>query len=151
MLFESGAIVLHIGATLRDVAARPIRRDARAGTAWDVRGAEHDRAARSRISAGHRSLLLATRSGRNSVGRAAEEAAKGRLADLAAALDGREYLEGHFTAGDLLMTTVLRILRHTDLVARSRPLAAYQTRCEARPAFPTRARRADGGIHRPNP
>jgi glutathione S-transferase len=34
-----------------------------------------------------------------------------------------------------MMTTVLRILRHTDLVAAEPKLKAYQARCEARPAF----------------
>ena len=43
--------------------------------------------------------------------------------------------EDRFTAGDLMMTSVLRILRHTDLVAAEPNLAAYQARCEARPAF----------------
>ena len=33
------------------------------------------------------------------------------------------------------MTTVLRILRHTDLLEEEPVLAAYQQRCEARPAF----------------
>jgi glutathione S-transferase len=33
------------------------------------------------------------------------------------------------------MTTVLRILRHAELVAAEPALAAYQVRCEARPAF----------------
>ena len=33
------------------------------------------------------------------------------------------------------MTTVLRIVRHTDLVKNMPVLAAYQARCEARPAF----------------
>ena len=33
------------------------------------------------------------------------------------------------------MTTVLRILRHTDLVAQMPVLEAYRLRCEARPAF----------------
>jgi glutathione S-transferase len=33
------------------------------------------------------------------------------------------------------MTTVLRILRHTDLVAKYPPLESYVRRCEARPAF----------------
>jgi glutathione S-transferase len=31
-------------------------------------------------------------------------------------LGGRDYLEDRFTAGDLLMTTVSRMLRHTDIV-----------------------------------
>jgi glutathione S-transferase len=33
------------------------------------------------------------------------------------------------------MTTVLRILRHTDIVSGRPALQAYQQRCEARPAF----------------
>ena len=33
------------------------------------------------------------------------------------------------------MTSVLRILRHTDLVDEQPVLVAYQQRCEARPAF----------------
>jgi len=58
-----------------------------------------------------------------------------RLDELAARLAGREYLEDVFTAGDLLMSTVLRILRHTKLVTDMPTLGAYQRRCEARPAF----------------
>jgi glutathione S-transferase len=58
-----------------------------------------------------------------------------RLTALADWLNGRDYLEDRFTAGDLLMTTVLRILRTTDLVSRIPGLEAYQRRCEARPAF----------------
>ena len=34
-----------------------------------------------------------------------------------------------------MMTTVLRILRHTDLLDAQPRLKAYQERCEARPAF----------------
>ncbi|MFZ0268805.1 glutathione S-transferase family protein [Caulobacter sp.] len=59
-----------------------------------------------------------------------------RLQGLAAWLEGREYLEGErFTAADLMMTTVLRIPRHTDLIASMPVLDAYVRRCEARPAF----------------
>jgi glutathione S-transferase len=35
----------------------------------------------------------------------------------------------------LVASAVLRILRHTDLVAAEPRLAAYQARCEVRPAF----------------
>ena len=66
---------------------------------------------------------------------AAVEAVKARLADLSRCLDGRPYLEDRFSAGDLMMTTVLRILRHTDLVGEIPALEAYRLRCEARPAF----------------
>ena len=58
-----------------------------------------------------------------------------RLGALEDWLDGHDYLEDRFTAGDLLMTTVLRFLRHTNIVAGRPALKAYQERCEARPAF----------------
>lgn len=58
-----------------------------------------------------------------------------RLGHLATALGDRDYLEGRFTAGDLLMASALRSLDHTDLLAAHPPLAAYQQRCLARPAF----------------
>jgi glutathione S-transferase len=50
-------------------------------------------------------------------------------------LGDKEWLEGRFTIGDLLMITVLRFLRHTELVAEFPNLAAYLKRGEARPAF----------------
>ena len=65
----------------------------------------------------------------------AVEAVQKRLQDLAAWLGDRNYLEDRFTAADLLMTTVLRILRHTDIVAQIPVLENYRLRCEARPAF----------------
>ena len=63
------------------------------------------------------------------------EKVQNRLAALEDWLGGRDYLEDRFTAGDLLMTTVLRILRHTDIVSGRPALKAYQECCEARPAF----------------
>jgi glutathione S-transferase len=65
----------------------------------------------------------------------AAEAVQRRLAVLETWLGDRDYLEDRFTAGDLMMTTVLRILRHTDIVSDRPALKAYQGRCEARPAF----------------
>ena len=51
-------------------------------------------------------------------------------------LGDKPYLDGdRFTAGDLMMATVLRILKHTDIVQRDARLAAYVERCTARPAF----------------
>ena len=59
-----------------------------------------------------------------------------RLDDVASFLGDREHLvAGRFTAADLLMTTVLRILRNTDLVASRPTLDAYRKRNEERPAF----------------
>jgi glutathione S-transferase len=58
-----------------------------------------------------------------------------RLAELATALGDKPYLAGEFSAADIVMAHVLRILRHTQLVEEQPLLAAYKARCEARPAF----------------
>ena len=61
--------------------------------------------------------------------------AQRRLTALSDWLDGRDYLDGRFTVADLLMTTVLRIPRDTDVIAQMPVLRAYRLRCETRPAF----------------
>lgn len=66
---------------------------------------------------------------------AAVEAVQRRLAELASRASRHEYLVGAFSAADILMTTVLRILRHTQLLEEQPVLVAYKKRCEARPAF----------------
>ena len=65
----------------------------------------------------------------------AEEFARLKLKRVADWLGDKEWLEDRFSIGDLLMTTSLRFLRHTDLVAEQPNLAAYLKRGEARPAF----------------
>ena len=65
----------------------------------------------------------------------AEKDVKRRLGELAVRLGEREYLDDRFSAGDLVMATVLKISRNTDLVAGEPNLLAYQKRCEARPAY----------------
>lgn len=64
----------------------------------------------------------------------AVDAVRKRLGELAGCLE-EDYLAGPFSAADILMCSVLRILRHTELVAEQPVLHAYQQRCEARPAF----------------
>jgi glutathione S-transferase len=65
----------------------------------------------------------------------AEDFVKLKLKRLSDWLGDKEWLEGRFTIGDLVMVTVLRFLRHTDLVDQFPNLAAYVKRGEARPAF----------------
>jgi len=78
----------------------------------------------------------------------AREFAANRLRGLANALGDKAYLDGdRFTAGDLLMSTILRIL--PDLVTDDR-LKAYVERCTARPAF-RRALDAQLADFRPDP
>jgi glutathione S-transferase len=64
-----------------------------------------------------------------------EKMVRQRLGELADAMQGSDYLEDRFTAGDLMMSAVLRILRHTEILKDFPSLAAYRARCEARPAF----------------
>jgi glutathione S-transferase len=58
-----------------------------------------------------------------------------RLDELAAWLGTADWLEGAFSAGDLLMVQVLRRLRSSDLLDATPNLSAYIDRAEARPAF----------------
>lgn len=58
-----------------------------------------------------------------------------RLSELAAALGDRDWLEDGFTAGDLMMVSVLRRLKTSGLLSRFPALEAYVARGEARPAF----------------
>lgn len=63
------------------------------------------------------------------------EALRNRLGRLSDALGRKDYFEDRFTVADLIMTTLLRELRATDLVAGYPNLAKFQARCEARPPF----------------
>lgn len=59
-----------------------------------------------------------------------------RLGDLQTALGDRHWFANdRFSAADILMTHVLRDLRHTDIVADFPALADYVARAEGRPAF----------------
>ncbi len=58
-----------------------------------------------------------------------------RLAQLDTALGDKNYLEGGFTAADILMGTVLRDIASRGALEAFPNLGAYRQRCEARPAF----------------
>lgn len=58
-----------------------------------------------------------------------------RLTSLENWMANRDYLEGTFTVGDLMMVSVLRILRHTAILEKFPKLTAYKARVESRPAF----------------
>jgi glutathione S-transferase len=63
-----------------------------------------------------------------------EDRVRARLGELSNALGDAEWLDGAFSAGDLLMVTVLRRLQGFG-VERHPNLAAYIARAEARPAY----------------
>jgi glutathione S-transferase len=58
-----------------------------------------------------------------------------RLSDLSHRLGDAEWLDGDFRAGDLLMVTVLRRLEGSELLAKYPNLVAYVERATARPAY----------------
>jgi glutathione S-transferase len=132
VLFETGAIVLHIAE--RSTLLLPPDPSARArATSWMF--AALNSVEPSIMSLIQIDLRFAGDAAATQVREAAVDAVKSRLESVAAWLGERDYLEDRFTAGDLLMVTVLRILRHTDMVTTMPALAAYQERCETRPAF----------------
>jgi glutathione S-transferase len=131
-LFESGAILLHVGER-SDVLLPDDPGERARAVAWvfaALNTIEPQVQGLATIDLFHADTAWAKERRPGVV-----EMVEKRLSDLAHWLDGRDHLEGRFTAGDLMMTTVLRILRHTDLVSGNAVLRAYQERCEARPAF----------------
>jgi len=66
----------------------------------------------------------------------ATERLRDRLGNLSKALGDKTWIVGvQFSAADLILISVLRQLRDTDLVTEHPNLAAYVARGEARPAF----------------
>jgi glutathione S-transferase len=64
-----------------------------------------------------------------------EDRVRARLGELSNWLGGADWLDGVFSAGDLLMVTVLRRLDGSGLVEKYPNLTAYVARGEARPAY----------------
>lgn len=132
VLFESGAIVLHIAE--RAKALMPHDAAGRARTrAWAFAALNSLEPTIGKLV--DIDLFHAGEAWTEQARPGVEREVRERLARLAVWLDGRDYLEEHFSAGDLLMTTVLQILRDTDLVAEVPVLDAYQRRCEERPGY----------------
>jgi glutathione S-transferase len=133
VLFETGAILLHIGERCEALLPKEPAARARA-TQWVIaalNSIEPFIMDVARIDAFYADQDWAKQRRPGAVA-----FAQRRLAGLSKALGDKPYLDGErFTAGDLMMTTVLRILKHTDIVTSDTRLAAYMRRCSARPAF----------------
>jgi glutathione S-transferase len=137
-LFESGAIVLHIaecfGAERHPGVLLPADADGRArAIMWmfaALNTVEPPVFDRSLVQ------ILETDQPWFEARLAALDAQIGRrLDDLARHLGEAAWLDGAFSAGDLLMVTVLRRLAGSALLAERPALAAYVARGEARPAY----------------
>jgi glutathione S-transferase len=64
-----------------------------------------------------------------------QERVRDRLKQLSARLGDAEWLDGEFSAGDLMMVSVLLRLKSSGIVDEYPNLAAYVARGEARPAY----------------
>jgi glutathione S-transferase len=64
-----------------------------------------------------------------------EDRVRVRLDDLSLRLGGADWLDGEFSAGDLLMVMVLRRLEGMGILEEYPGLAAYVARGQARPAY----------------
>ncbi|HZL00596.1 MAG TPA: glutathione S-transferase family protein [Caulobacteraceae bacterium] len=123
-MFESGAIVLHIAAKSEALAPSDAAGRARVAS-WVF-------AAMNSIEPQAQNFLhIEEPAPRPRL----EAALTLRLEALSAWLGDKDCLEGRFTAGDLMMTTVLRELVDCGMLARFANLDAYRRRCEGRPAF----------------
>jgi glutathione S-transferase len=67
--------------------------------------------------------------------RALEESIRKRLGELSEHLGDADWLDGGFSAADILMVTVLRRLQGSGMLEEYPGIAAYVIRAEARPAF----------------
>jgi glutathione S-transferase len=133
VLFESGAILLHVAGKTDKLLPSEANARQRA-IAWVFAALNSVEPQVQNLAT--MDLFFASEEWAKLARPGAEEWARQRLACVAEWLGDKPYLEsGRFTAGDLMMATVLRILRHTDLVTGHVVLGPYLARCEARPAF----------------
>jgi glutathione S-transferase len=131
-LFESGAIVFHVAE--RHAGLLPDDANARArAIAWmfaalsTVEPPIVDREVvmlLERDKAWYEERLLVV-----------EARIRNRLSELSSRIGDAEWLEGEFSAGDLLMVDALRRLNGSGLLDEHPNLAAFVARAEARPAF----------------
>ena len=131
-LFESGAILIHLG--LQDERLLPSDPNGRGrGIAWLI-------AALNSVEPAIFPLLMIDifNRGEGWTDEARPKFAErltGRLQCVSDALGDKEWLEGRFTIGDLMLVAVLRQLRSTDLLDRFPNLGRHVKRGESRPAF----------------
>ncbi len=131
-LFESGAIVFHIAE--HHASLLPADANARArAVAWMF-------AALSTVEPPIVDRSMATLLERDKSWYAErlpmlDKNVRTRLGQLSAHLGDADWLDGAFSAADLLMVTVLRRLGGSDLIEEHPNLAAYIARGEARPAY----------------
>lgn len=131
-LFESGAILIHLG--MQDERLLPGDYSARMRSiAWLIAALNSiEPVALMLVSL---DVFIKDKEAAKRIRPEVVERLEGRLKNLADALGDKEWLEGDFSAADVMMVTVLRQLRNGRVIARFPSLMAYVERGEARPAF----------------
>jgi glutathione S-transferase len=132
VLFESGAIILHIAE--RNPGLLPDEAGGRARAMawmWAALNTVEPPIVELEIAR----LLESDRSWSDERLPMVQDRVRARLDSLSNRLGEREWLDGGFSAGDLLMVMVLRRLDGEGLVEEYPNLAAYVARGEARPAY----------------
>jgi glutathione S-transferase len=131
-LFESGAIVLHIAE--RHAGLLPEDASARArAIAWmfaALSTVEPPIVDRSMVT-----LLERDKSWQGERMAMVEERIRVRLRELSARFGDADWLDGAFSAADILMVHVLQRLKGSGILEEFPNLTAYVARAEARPAF----------------
>lgn len=130
-LFESGAIVLHIGERSETLLPKEAKARAKAAQ-WVVAALNSIEPHLMTVAA--IDLFFVNEEWAKLRRPSAVKFAEWRLKCLANHLGDKPYLDGdRFTAGDLIMASVLRIM--PELTNQEPRLAAYLERCTLRPAF----------------
>ena len=131
-LFESGAIILHLAQ--RHAGLLPEDADARArALAWMF--AALTSMEPPIVESGMSKIVERDQPWFEQRLPMLEERVRTRLGQLSGRLGDADWLDGEFSAGDLLMVTVLRRLPGSGLAEEHPNLAAYVARGEARPAY----------------
>jgi glutathione S-transferase len=131
-LFETGAIVLHIAE--RHTCLLPDDANARArAIAWMF--AAVNTVEPPILELATAKLLEGGRPWTKERMPLVEDRLRDRLKQLSARLGDAEWLDGAFSAGDLMMVSVLLRLRSSGILDEYPSLAAYVARGEARPAY----------------
>ncbi|HEX6613882.1 MAG TPA: glutathione S-transferase family protein [Rhodanobacteraceae bacterium] len=132
VLFETGAIVLHIAGHHAGLLPDDTNARARA-IAWMF--AALNTVEPPILELANARLLEADKPWAKARLPLVEDRIRHRLNPLSARLGDAEWLEGAFSAGDLLMVHALLRLKPSDLLDEYPNLAAYTARAEARPAY----------------
>ncbi len=131
-LFETGAIVLHIAG--RDAGLLPEDAGARArAIGWMF--AALNTVEPPMLELENARLLESDKPWSGERLPLVEERVRGRLRRLSDRLGDAEWLDGGFSAGDLMMASVLLRLKSSGLLNEFPNLSAYVARGEARPAY----------------